>query len=155
MSASRNPSPLTLRERGYWSGWLIGVGLMAGVDVIVFHQLLGWHHLYDRGPEAAGLASDGAVHLIELSLVVVGFSLLMRARTTAETRVVLAGSFAGLGSFQLFDAVVSHKLLRLHQVRYGVDPLPYDVAWLTSGVVLLAVGVLLTRPASPRGRRGG
>src|SRR5690606_39687547 len=26
---------------------LIGIGVMAAVDEIVFHQLLGWHHFYD------------------------------------------------------------------------------------------------------------
>jgi uncharacterized membrane protein len=27
----------------------------------------------------------------------------------------------GLGAFQVFDGIVDHKLLQLHQVRYGVD----------------------------------
>ena len=41
----------------------------------------------------------------------------------------------------LFDGVVDHKLLRVHQVRYGVDLLPYDVAWNVAALVLLAAGL--------------
>lgn len=29
-------------------GVLIGIAIMAAVDEIVFHQLLAWHHFYDR-----------------------------------------------------------------------------------------------------------
>ena len=55
-----------------------------------------------------------------------------------------AGLFLGLGGFQLFDGVVNHKLLRLHQVRYEVpDLLPYDLAWVGAALVLLAVGAVL------------
>jgi hypothetical protein len=43
-----------------------------------------------------------------------------RAPASAHAR---AGLFLGLGGFQLFDGTVGHKLLRLHQIRYGVDAL--------------------------------
>ncbi|MGC0334482.1 putative membrane protein [Streptomyces sp. SAI-170] len=38
---------------------------------------------------------------------------------------------------------MDHKLLRLHQIRYGVDVTPYDWAWNLSGAALLVVGVVL------------
>jgi uncharacterized membrane protein len=31
----------------------------------------------------------------------------------------------------------------LHQIRYEVDLLPYDVAWIVIAVALIAVGVVL------------
>jgi uncharacterized membrane protein len=49
----------------------------------------------------------------------------------------------GAGAFQLWDGVVDHKLLRVHQVRYGVDLTGYDLAWNASAVVLLAAGAAL------------
>jgi uncharacterized membrane protein len=32
-----------------WPGVLVGVGVAGSVDQIVLHQLLRWHHFYDRG----------------------------------------------------------------------------------------------------------
>jgi len=46
---------------------------------------------------------------------------------------------------------VQHKLLGLHQIRYGVDLLGYDVAWNVAGGVGLVAGLLLlTRPSRVR-----
>ena len=42
-------------------------------------------------------------------------------------------------------------MLRIHQVRYGVDLLPYDVEWIGSAVLLLLIGLGMlwrTRPAA-------
>jgi uncharacterized membrane protein len=127
---------------------MIGVGAMAAVDEIVFHQLLGWHHFYDRATPAIGLLTDGLLHSAELILLVAGFFLLadLHAR-----RVFIAGSgwggfFIGAGGFQLFDGLIDHKVLRLHQIRYGIDHLlTYDLLWNAAGALLLLIGVALTR----------
>lgn len=67
-------------------------------------------------------------------------------RGTAWSAAAWAGTFIGLGAFQLWDGTVHHKVLGLHQVRYGVDLVPYDVAWIASGALLLCVGLgLLVR----------
>lgn len=39
--------------------FLIGIGLMAGIDEIIFHQVLAWHHFFDRSTPAVSLLSDG------------------------------------------------------------------------------------------------
>ena len=77
-------------------------------------------------------------------------AVLLALALTLSTRSALGGLLLGAGAFQLFDAVVDHKVLRVHQVRYGVDLLPYDVGWVLSAVVLLAVGALVTRRARRR-----
>jgi uncharacterized membrane protein len=42
--------------------------------------------------------------------------------------------------------------LRLHQIRYGVPILPYDLAWNFAGALLLGVGLaLLARARKHRG----
>jgi uncharacterized membrane protein len=131
-----------------------GAGLMAGVDQVVFHQLLGWHHLYDGSTRRIGVLTDGLLHAAELAVLLTALVLLVRLaqRGTLAPRSAVAGLMLGAGGFQLFDGLVDHKLLGLHQVRYGVEHLlPYDLAWNAAGAVLLAGGLLLLR----RSRREG
>ena len=138
--------------RSLLSGALIGVGVAGFVDEVVFHQLLHWHHFYDRGTSGAGLVSDGLFHAFTWTAVVVGLFLLadLHRRLATVPGRVWAGGMLGGGAFQLYDGVVHHKLLQLHQVRYGVELLPYDLAWNASGAVALVAGlVLLRRPARP------
>ena len=144
--------PRARSGRSVLTGVLIGVGVAGFVDEAVFHQLLHWHHFYDRGTSAAGLVSDGFVHVFSWTAVVVGLFLLadLHRRQATVPRRVWAGALTGGGVFQLYDGIVHHKLLGLHQVRYGVELLPYDVAWLVSGAVPLLVGLVLLRgPARP------
>jgi uncharacterized membrane protein len=133
------------RGRSAWVCALIGVGLMAAIDEIVFHQLLSWHHFYDRSTSEVALMSDGFLHAAELVILVAGFFLFadLRRRHALHRLAGWAGLFLGMGGFQLFDGLVDHKLLRIHQVRYGVDTLPYDLAWNGGAVLLLAVGAVL------------
>jgi len=137
---------------------MIGVGLMAGIDEIVFHQLLDWHHFFDRSTPTVGLVSDGLLHTAELLLLVGGFALVFdvcREQSFAR-REFWAAVLLGLGAFQLFDGVVDHKILRTHQIRYHVELLPYDLMWNAAGVLLLAAGgLLLWRAARIRQRQSG
>lgn len=49
----------------------------------------------------------------------------------------------GAGGFQLYVGTVQHKLLGLHQIRYDVDPRPYDLIWNVLAVLLVVAGLLL------------
>lgn len=49
-------------KRNIWAGILFGVGLVSFVDEAVFHQLLHWHHFYDKSTTSIGLVSDGFFH---------------------------------------------------------------------------------------------
>lgn len=122
---------------------LIGIGLMAAVDTIIFHQLLGWHHFYDRSTSAFGLMSDGFLHAAELIAIVAGFFMFSRLRRFNQLLPIWAwaGLFIGAGGFQVFDGIINHKVLRLHQIRYGVNVIPYDIAWISFGIVLIAIGI--------------
>lgn len=140
-------------RRSLLAALVIGVGLMAAVDEIVFHQLLHWHHFWDRSTPAAGLVSDGLLHGAELVAFAAGIPLWadLRRRGVLARRHALAGLLLGLGGFQLFDGLVDHKLLDAHEVRYGVDLLPYDLAWNGAALALLVAGLavlgLARRPA--------
>lgn len=124
----------------------IGVGIMAAIDEIVFHQILAWHHFYDRATPQIALLSDGLLHTAEIVITVAGFFAFadLRRRHALAPVSAWGGFFLGLGAFQLFDGLIDHKLLRLHQIRYGVDNLlAYDLAWNLAGILLLLIGAAL------------
>jgi|SRR6185312_7910980 len=134
------------------SGALLGIGVAGFVDETVFHQLLHWHHFYDRSTPAAGLVSDGVFHAFSWFATVAGLVLLVAARRAGP---IVASRWwgallVGAGAFQLYDGTVQHKLLGLHQIRYGVDVRPYDWIWNAIAVLLLIAGA--TALAASRGR---
>lgn len=147
------PAPVD-RRRSVLTGIMLGVAIMAAVDEIVFHQLLSWHHFYDRSTPDISLLSDGLLQTAYLVLLVAGFFWFadLRRRGTLARRSTWGGFVLGLGAFHLFDGIVDHKLLDLHQIRYGVDLLPYDLAWNGAALVLLLVGALLLRRSRDEGR---
>lgn len=109
-SATTPDRPRSLRGTA-----MVGIGLMAAVDEIVFHQLLGWHHFYDRSTSRVALLSDGVLHSAELVLLV-------------------AGAFA---------------------LRYGVDLVPYDIAWIGAAVLLLLAGAVVAARSRREARAPG
>ncbi|WP_432492298.1 DUF2243 domain-containing protein [Kineococcus gypseus] len=136
------------------AGALVGVGVAAFLDEVVFHQLLHWHHFYDRSTPEAGLVSDGLFHAGGWIAVVAGlflFADLQRRRATARGHLVGAALLAW-GLFQLYDGLVQHKLLGLHQVRYGVELLPYDLAWNAAGALGALAGAAVLARARRRAR---
>jgi uncharacterized membrane protein len=135
------------RSLGY--AMLVGIGVMAGVDEIIFHQLLQWHHFYDWSTPAWGIFSDGLLHAAELLAVVAGFFLIadLARRGALARQWAWAGFCLGAGGFQVFDGLFIHKVLGLHQIRYGVDLLLYDLTWNLSGLALIVIGVVLLRRA--------
>ncbi len=133
------------RATGCWSGALVGLGTAAFVDETVFHQVLHWHHFYDRSTPTVGLVSDGIFHAVGWFALVAGlfwFAALRRSGRLQPGRWG-GGLLTGAGAFQLFDGTVQHKVLGLHQIRYDVDLLPYDLVWNLVAVLLVAAGVLL------------
>lgn len=139
-------------RRSLAATFLIGVAVMAAVDEIVFHQILAWHHFFDRSTPVIGLISDGLLHSAELIILVAGFFMFanLRAHQAMAKTFAWSGFFIGLGAFQLFDGIIDHKVLRLHQARYVENTLPYDIAWNAFGLFLLIIGTALLR----RARRG-
>lgn len=136
-----------------WPGVVLGVGLAGTLDEVILHQLLHWHHFYDRSTRAPGLVSDGIFHVVSTALVAIGLYWAMAVicveRADAgngRLRRFWAGVLLGLGGFNLFDGTVQHKVLRLHQVRPAADAwLPYDVAFIGLALLVLMTGVLLLR----------
>nr|WP_247829268.1 DUF2243 domain-containing protein [Arthrobacter antioxidans] len=162
-SSTRPPTPAPrtgphqFGRRNVLVGVLFGCGIIAFIDEAVFHQLLHWHHFYDRSTPAAGLVSDGLFHAFSWFATVASLFLFadLRRRDALDTRRWAGGILVGIGAFQLYDGLVHHKVLDLHQIRYGVDLLPYDLLWNGAAVVFVVAGLVVLRTAGRAGRRAG
>lgn len=139
-------------RRTVLSGVLFGSGIAASmIDLFVFHLALQWHHFYDLSTTEVALTIDGFFHAFGWFITVWGLFLLadVRRRTEVHWARWTGAVLTGVGFFQLFDGVVFHKLLGIHQIRYGVDLFVYDATWIGSALVVLMIGVLLLRRSRP------
>jgi uncharacterized membrane protein len=137
--------PAVPAGRTVLSGALLGVGAAGFVDETIFHQLLHWHHFYDKSTPAVGLVSDGLFHAVSWFATIAGLFLFadLRRRGVFRARPWWGGLLLGAGGFQFYDGTVQHKLMRLHQIRYHVDVAPYDWTWNIIAVVMIAAGAVL------------
>lgn len=133
-------------------GGLFGVGLGALVDVALFHHVLQWHHLLSAVRAPTTLRSlrwnvyvDGLFSLGALGVLVLGAAVVWRAANRAvdscSTRRLLGSVFVGGGAFNVFDGVVDHYLLHLHDVVHGTRAL--NPHWVGVSLLLLGVGLLV------------
>ncbi|WP_188636295.1 DUF2243 domain-containing protein [Halopseudomonas pertucinogena] len=148
-----HPASSEIRRRSMLCAIPLGIGLMAAVDEILFHQILQWHHFFDRATPAIGVLSDGLLHAGELFATVFGAIMLIRLARAGRlaVRQAWAGGLLGAGGFQLFDGIISHKVLRIHQIRYDVDLLWYDLSWNGIAVLLILAGLMVWRRGQPTG----
>ena len=118
------------------------------VDTIIFHQLLQWHNFYYDTTDYWQVFSDGLLHAFIATMLFFGAVRLWSQRREAArlfSEVPLwTGVLLGAGGFQLFDGIIDHKVLRLHQIREEAsNQLPYDIAWNLFALAALAAGWLL------------
>jgi uncharacterized membrane protein len=136
----------TYSARNLWSGFLCGLGLVAFIDETVFHQLLHWHHFYDRSTTDIGLVSDGFFHAFSWFATIGGFFLLadLRRRNAYWFKRWWGGMLLGTGGFQLYDGTIQHKVMRIHEIRYVENVLVYDLIWNAIALALLITGIIVT-----------
>ena len=60
------------------------LGLLGTLDEVLFHQLLRWHHFFDRSDATVARISDGLFHLASTGAIVVGGVLLWRAKVKQQ-----------------------------------------------------------------------
>lgn len=140
------------QSRNLWAGILFGLGLIAFFDEAVFHQLLHWHHFYDKSTTAIGLVSDGLFHAFSWFATVGSLFMVadLRRRKSFLRKRWIGGMFLGAGVFQLYDGIIQHKFMGLHQIRYDVNVLPYDIVWNITAVIMMIIGVMLIVLANNR-----
>ena len=136
--------------------FVLGVGLGAFVDGIVFHQILQWHHMASAAVRPVTIDAlrlntffDGVFHVGAWLVTLAGAMLLWRAAAISRARpssgLLLGGLLAGFAAFNLVEGVVNHLLLGLHHVRDGEDAAAYDAAFLLTSALLFVVGSALIR----------
>ncbi|MGG4490946.1 DUF2243 domain-containing protein [Metabacillus idriensis] len=132
-------------SRNVWSGLLFGLGLVAFIDETIFHQLLHWHHFYDKSTTDIGLVSDGLFHAFSWLATIGGLFLFadLRRRNGLWLKRWWGGVFFGAGVFQLYDGTVQHKLMGLHQIRYVDNVYIYDWIWNIIAALMLIAGIIL------------
>jgi uncharacterized membrane protein len=147
------------------AGILLGVGMGGFVDGIVFHQLLQVHSMLSARLPRTSLTNlevnmfwDGVFHAFTWATTALGIVLLWRATGRPEvprSAGALVGSLAlGWGMFNLIEGVINHHLLHLHHVTEGENHLVWDLAFLASGVALIAIGIVTIRWSLRRPARG-
>lgn len=131
--------------RNLLGGLLFGLGFVAFIDETVFHQLLHWHHFYDKSTTDIGLVSDGLFHAFSWFATIGSAFLLadLHRRNAFWLKRWVGGVFLGGGAFQLYDGTIQHKLMELHQIRYNVNIMPYDVIWNLSAFAMIVVAYFL------------
>ncbi|WP_054957959.1 DUF2243 domain-containing protein [Paenibacillus dakarensis] len=147
-----NSAAIQYSARNLWSGILFGIGVIAFIDEVVFHQLLHWHHFYDKSTSDVGLVSDGFFHAFSY-FATIGASFMfadLKRRNAFWLRRWIGGILLGAGAFQLYDGTVQHKLMRLHQIRYNVNIAPYDWTWNLIALALLIAGIVITLQTNPK-----
>jgi uncharacterized membrane protein len=147
----------------YRPGLLLGVGLGALLDGIVFHQVLRWHHFVSderRTDTVAGLdantLADGLFHVVAWIVLVSGLILFYRsarAQTVPWGRAFAGSVVVGVGSFNLVDALVSHWILGLHHIHQGSYELLSDVVYfvVSAGLVIGGAALGASQPSAARG----
>jgi uncharacterized membrane protein len=132
-------------SRNLWSGILFGIGLAAFIDETVFHQLLHWHHFYDKSTSDMGLVSDSFFHAFSWFATIGGLFMVadLRRRIAFSLKRWWGGVLIGSGGFQLYDGIIQHKLLKIHQIRYVDNILIYDIIWNAVAVIMLVAGTIL------------
>ncbi|MCM3719487.1 DUF2243 domain-containing protein [Fictibacillus phosphorivorans] len=128
--------------RNLLSGLLFGVGLVAFIDEMIFHQLLHWHHFYDKSTKDVGLISDGFFHAFSWFSTIGGLFLFADLRRRGALWVTrwMGGVLLGAGGFQLYDGTIQHKLMRIHQIRYVDSVYIYDWVWNILATILVLLG---------------
>lgn len=142
--------------RNLWSGILFGLGLVGFIDETVFHQLLHWHHFYDKSTTQIGLISDGLFHAFSWFATIGSLFMFadLRRRKALHLKRWIGGVFLGSGFFQLYDGTIQHKIMRLHQIRYTPNVIIYDTAWNIGASIMLLVGIFLTLHSRKELRNG-
>lgn len=132
-------------KRNILSGVLFGLGLVAFLDEVIFHQILHWHKFYDRSTTNIGLISDGFFHAFSWLATVGGLFLVadLRRRDAFSYLLWQGSVLLGAGTFNLYDGIIQHKIMRIHQIRYVDNVIIYDVIWNLLAVALMIIGLSL------------
>ncbi len=112
--------------RSLLAGVLMGIGVAGFIDETVFHQLLHWHHFYDKSTPSWGLVSDGLFHAASWFCMIAGLFVFADLRRRGRVAADVAGSRVLLRTRRL-SALRRHdpaQVVAPASIRYHVAILP-------------------------------
>lgn len=142
------------------SAILIGIGLAGLIDIIIFHEILQWHHTASHKiiPNTieslqTNIVYDGVFLAFSLIITISGIFLLWHASSSNGKNTILSNKwlfvglvFVGLGGFNTVEGGVNHHILEMHHVIDVADPFAFDLAFLiVGGLAFLVIGGILLR----------
>ncbi|WP_049999299.1 DUF2243 domain-containing protein [Halococcus sediminicola] len=151
-------------RRALLAAGILGFGFSGLIDVLVLHLVFQWHHLlsgiypmYTLEGLQTNIVADGVFSIAMLVIMCIGGGLLWQSerRHTHQLAVrPLAGAgIIGLGGFDLYDAIVDHAILGIHQPFSGAGrPLgiggQYNIHWTVVSLLFIGAGYYIYRTAS-------
>lgn len=134
------------------AGVFMGIGLGGFLDGIIFHQILQVHNMLSNRLAPVTLVNakinmtwDGYFHAMVWVMTAIGLYLFFSAGKRRDVpwsgKILLGSLFAGWGLFNFVEGVIDHHILEIHHVmEYTANKLPFDLAFLASGVILIIIG---------------
>lgn len=143
---------MNIDRLNFWSGLFWGLGFVAFLDEMVFHQLLHWHHFYDKSTTSIGLISDGLFHAFSWFATVASLFMVadLRRKNAWNKKRWISAALIGAGGFNLYDGIIQHKIFKIHQIRYNVEIIYYDIVWNGLAAIILMIGILLLKQSKVR-----
>lgn len=145
------------------AGLILGLGFGGFADGIVFHQILGWHHLvcvteHCRPTTIESLQhqniQDGYFHLVVWLVSLAGTAMLFRAGRDGPRDWSAGGlcgaMLAGWGLFNVIEGLIDHQILGIHHVLPGhPHQFLWDMLFLSSGLLFVLLGDRIIRTPGP------
>jgi uncharacterized membrane protein len=144
-------------RRALIAAGIFGFGFSGLIDVLVLHFVLQWHHLVSGiYPQTTmdglrtNILADGLFSITMLVIMGIGAGLLWRAERRVPNplpvRPIAGSAVVGLGVFDLYDALVDHILLGLHQpLSQGGR---YNPHWIVVSLLIIGAGIYVYRTGS-------
>jgi uncharacterized membrane protein len=141
-------------QRALLASAIAGFGFSGLIDVLVIHQVLQWHHLlsgiYPMTTQEGlrtNVLADGLFSIGMVIITGIGLGLLWQSERRTDVPLAirpLAGSaLVGLGAFDLYDAIVDHAILGLHQpLSQGGQ---YNPHWTVVSLLFIVAGYYIYR----------
>ena len=138
------------------AGTVMGVGMGGFVDGILFHQILQLHNMLSNWVvrdslvhEQINMFWDGIFHAFTWTAVALGLALLWKAiklpGTLLSGQALWGSLLVGWGLFNFVEGSVDHEILQVHHVYQNGNHVLWDMVFLASGPVLMALGAALIR----------
>ena len=151
------PTAEGVSGRALFGAGVFGFGFSGLIDVVIIHHILQWHHLlsgiYPMDTLAGlrtNIRADGWFSLGMIVVAGVGAGVVWRAERRARNpltvRPIAGAAVVGLGLFDLYDAVVDHAILGLHQpLSMGGA---YNPHWAVVSLLIIGAGAYIYRTAT-------